>query len=122
MQDRVHYRLGVLCVTASAVAWSTAGFFTRLIPFDAWTILFWRGVFAGLFTTAYIVWRYRGESLRLYRSMGRPGWLFAVLSAIGMTTFIPALKLTTVADVAIIYATAPFVTAVLAWIWLRERT
>jgi drug/metabolite transporter (DMT)-like permease len=121
MQDHIHYRLGVLCVTASAVAWSTAGFFTRLIPFDAWTILFWRGVFAGLFTTAYIVWRYRGETLRLYRSMGRPGWLFALCSAIGMTTFIPALKLTTVADVAIIYATAPFVTAVLAWIWLRER-
>ena len=121
MQDRVHYRLGVLCVTASAVAWSTAGFFTRLIPFDPWTILFWRGVFAGLFTAGYIVWRYRGETLRLYRSMGRPGWLFAVLSAVGMTTFIPALKLTTVADVAIIYATAPFVTAVLAWIWLRER-
>ena len=122
MQDHIHYRFGVLCVTASAVAWSTAGFFTRLIPFDAWTILFWRGVFAGLFTAGYVVWRYRGDTLRLYRSMGRPGWLFAVCSAVGMTTFIPALKLTTVADVAIIYATAPFVTAVLAWIWLRERT
>jgi drug/metabolite transporter (DMT)-like permease len=121
-QDRIHYRLGVLCVTVSAVAWSTAGFFTRLIPYDAWTILFWRGIFAGLFTTAYIVWRYRGETLRVYRSMGRPGWLFALCSAVGMTTFIPALKLTTVADVAVIYATAPFVTAALAWLWLRERT
>jgi len=121
MQDQINYRLGAFCVTVSAVAWSTAGFFTRLIPLDAWTTLFWRGVFAGLFTAGYIVWRYRGDALRVYRSMGRPGWLFAVLSAVGMTTFIPALKLTTVADVAIIYATAPFVTAVLAWIWLRER-
>jgi drug/metabolite transporter (DMT)-like permease len=33
-----------------------------------------------------------------------------------------ALKLTTVADVAIIYATVPFVAAGLAWIWLHERT
>ena len=121
MQDRVDYRLGVLCVTASAVAWSTAGFFTRLIPLDGWTILFWRGVFSGLFIAGYIVWQYRGDTLRVYRSMGRPGWLFAVCSAVGMTTFIPALKLTTVADVAVIYATAPFVTAALAWIWLRER-
>ena len=120
--DRVDYRLGVLCVTVSAVAWSTAGFFTRLIPLDAWTILFWRGVFAGLFIAGYVVWRYRGDTLRVYRSIGRPGWLFAFCSAVGMTTFIPALKLTTVADVAVIYATAPFVTAALAWIWLRERT
>jgi len=122
MQDALHYRLGALFVTVSAVAWSTAGFFTRLIPLDAWSILFWRGIFAGAFIAIYIVWQYRGETLRVYRSMGRPGWLFALCSTIGMTSFIPALKLTTVADVAIIYATVPFVTAVLAWIWLREIT
>jgi drug/metabolite transporter (DMT)-like permease len=39
--------LGTLILTASAVAYSTAGFFTRLIVVDAWTLLFWRGVFAG---------------------------------------------------------------------------
>ena len=122
MQDQLHHRLGVLLVTISAVAWSTAGFFTRLIPLDPWTILFWRGIFAGFFIALYIVWQYRGETLRVYRSMGRPGWLFALCSTIGMTSFIPALKLTSVADVAIIYATVPFVTAALAWIWLRERT
>ncbi len=122
MQDRLDYRLGVLCVTVSAVAWSTAGFFTRLIPLDAWTILFWRGIFAGLFIAGYIFWQYRWETLRVYRSMGWPGWLFTLFSTVGMTAFIPALKLTTVANVAIIYATVPFVTAVLAWIWLRERT
>lgn len=121
MHDPAQYRLGVLCVTASAVAWSTAGFFTRLIPLDAWTILFWRGIFAGLSIGVYTVWLYRGETWRVYRSMGWPGWIFAVCSTIGMTVFISALKLTTVADVAIIYATVPFVAAGLAWIWLRER-
>jgi len=122
MPDRVHYRLGVLLVTVSAVAWSTAGFFTRLIPLDAWTILFWRGIFGGLFIAGYIVWQHRRETVRVYLSMGWPGWLFTLCSTVGMTAFIPALKLTTVANVAIIYATVPFVTAVLAWIWLRERT
>src|SRR5262249_41110185 len=121
-RERAQYRLGVLLVTVSAVAWSTAGFFTRLVALDAWTILFWRGIFAGLFIAVYIVWQYRVDTLRVYRSMGRPGWLFAICSAFGMTTFISALKLTTVADVAIIYATVPFVTAVLAWLWLREGT
>src|SRR5262249_37134228 len=118
----LHHRLGVLFVTISAVAWSTAGFFTRLIPPDPWTILLLRGLFAGFFLALFIVWRDPGGTLRVYRSLGGPGWLFALWPTIGMTSFIPALKLTTVADVAIIYATVPFVTAGLAWIWLRERT
>ena len=43
MHHAAEHRLGVALVTAAAVAWSLAGFFTRLIPLDAWTILFWRG-------------------------------------------------------------------------------
>ena len=37
-----------------------------------------------------------------------------------MVSFIPALQLTSVSNVAIIIATGPFVAAALAWIWLRE--
>jgi len=40
---------GVVLVTGAAVAWSTAGYFTRLIPVDLWTLVFWRNVFGGLF-------------------------------------------------------------------------
>jgi drug/metabolite transporter (DMT)-like permease len=53
--------------------------------------------------------------------MGWPGLLITCLSTLGMTSFIPALKLTSVANVAIISATGPFVAAVIAWLWLRER-
>ena len=41
------HRKGIVLVVAAAIAWSTAPFFTRLLPFDSWTILFWRGLFAG---------------------------------------------------------------------------
>jgi drug/metabolite transporter (DMT)-like permease len=37
-----------------------------------------------------------------------------------MVSFIPALQLTSVSNVAIIIATGPLVAAGLAWIWLRE--
>jgi EamA domain-containing membrane protein RarD len=40
--DRQH-RKGVALIIAAAVAWSTAPFFTRLLHYDSWTILFWRG-------------------------------------------------------------------------------
>ena len=45
------HALGFARNLASAVAYSTSGFYTRLIPLDPWTILFWRGSFAGLLST-----------------------------------------------------------------------
>src|SRR5215469_4781004 len=53
--------LGTILLTASAVAYSSAGFFTRLIPVDAWTLLFWRGLFAGSFLFAMVVLQERGR-------------------------------------------------------------
>ena len=41
------HRWGIALVVAAAIAWSTAPFFTRLLPFDSWRILFWRGLFGG---------------------------------------------------------------------------
>ena len=43
-----HVAIGVMLVLASAVAWSTSGFFARTVPIDIWTVLFWRGMFGGL--------------------------------------------------------------------------
>jgi hypothetical protein len=48
---------GLTLVVLSAVAFSTAGFFTRLIEVDVWTMLFWRGLFGGLLIAGYIVWQ-----------------------------------------------------------------
>jgi drug/metabolite transporter (DMT)-like permease len=47
-------------------------------------------------------------------------WLVAFLSAFGMVNFIPALQLTSVANVAIIIAAQPFAAAAIAGLWLRE--
>ncbi len=115
------YRLGLVLVTASAVAWSTTGFFTRLIPLDSGTLLFWRGLFGGLGILLFIVLRQRQNALRRFWAMGRPAWAFALVSTFGMLCFITSLRLTTVAHVAIIYATVPFLAAGLAWLVMGER-
>ena len=114
-------RLGIALVIAAAVAWSTAAFFTRLLALDAWTILFWRGLFGGFFIGLYVLWCYGARTLAVTRALGWPGLLVTVLSTLGMTSFIPALKLTSVANVAIVFATCPFAAAGLAWLWFRER-
>ena len=114
------YRLGLALVTGSAVAWSTAGFFTRLIPLDGATLLVWRGLFGGIGLLVLIMVVERRGVIAALRSMGLPGLGFAAVSALGMVCFITALRHTTVAHVAVIYATAPFVGATLAWAVLRE--
>jgi drug/metabolite transporter (DMT)-like permease len=113
-------RTGIALVIAAAVAWSTAPFFTRLLPFDSWTILFWRGLFGGALIAAVLVLTQGRTGLRDLAMMGSSGWLVASLSTLGMVCFIPALQLTSVSNVAVIIATGPFVAAAFAWIWLRE--
>jgi drug/metabolite transporter (DMT)-like permease len=113
-------RTGIALVVAAAVAWSTAPFFTRLLHLDSWTILFWRGLFGGGLIAALLVLMQGRAGLRDLVTIGKNGWLVASLSTLGMVSFIPALQLTSVSNVAIIIATGPFVAAVLAWIWLGE--
>lgn len=115
------HQLGLLLTAASAAAYSTAGFFTRLIHLDAWTVLFWRGIFAGLFIAGFIVWQYRRGTLNAVRAVGVPGVIAACLSALATIMFINAFRRTSVADVTIIFATAPLVTTVLGRVWLGER-
>lgn len=114
-------RNGALLVAIAAVAFSTAGLFTRLIVSDVWTMLFWRGLFGGLLIAGTIAWRYRTATPRIFASIGWAGLLAGACSTVATICFVTALRQTTVADVTVIYATAPFVAALIAWVWTRER-
>jgi drug/metabolite transporter (DMT)-like permease len=115
------YRLGLVLITCSAIAWSTAGLFTRWIPLDSWTLLAWRGVFGGLGLAVLIAVTARGESWGGLHRLGWPGWAFVLISAMGMVFFITSLRHTTVAHNAVIYATCPFLAAALAFVLSGER-
>ena len=115
-------RLGIVLIIAAAVAWSTAPFFTRLLSYDSWTILFWRGVFASGLITVFLAATEGSAGLRNLVAMERSGWMVASLSTLAMVTFIPALQLTNVANVAVIVAIQPFIAAGLAWLWFREAS
>jgi len=117
---RSQHRLGIALVVAAAIAWSTAPFFTRLLPYDSWTILFWRGLFAGGMIMVLMVLLQGRASLRDLVRFDINGWLVASFSTLAMIAFIPSLQLTDVSNVAIIVATGPFLAAGLAWIWLKE--
>ena len=117
--DRAH-RTGIALIVAAAIAWSTAPFFTRLLHYDSWTILFWRGLSGGGSIALFLIVTQGFAGARSLVAMKANGWLVACLSALGMVSFIPSLQLTSVANVAIIIAFQPFAAAAIAWIWLRE--
>jgi drug/metabolite transporter (DMT)-like permease len=119
--NKSHYRLGLALITASAVAWSTAGLFTRLLALDSWTMLAWRGLFGALGIVVFLVILEGRNAWTSALRMGRPGLLFTFCSTVGMIFFITSLNHTTVAHVAVIYATIPFAAAALAWVLLGER-
>jgi len=108
-------------VSASAVAWSTAGIFTRLLGIDAWTMLAWRGILGALGLALVLAIVPGQGSWRSLRNLGWLGWFFVLQSSAGMIFFLTALRHTTVAHVAVIYATVPFLAAALGWLAMRER-
>lgn len=108
-------------VLLAASAFSTAGLFTRLIEVDVWTMLFWRGLFGGAFIAGYVVWRDGALAAAALRRIGVPGLVAAGCSTAATICFINALRETTVADVLVINATAPFMTAAMAWAWSGVR-
>ena len=111
--------LGVILVLLSAGIFSSAGLFVKSVESEAWVIIFWRGLFAALFTTGYIL--YRGTTRKEFTQMGKSGVAVAVVGAVGTIAFISAFKYTTIANVSLIYAASPFIAAVIMWFWIREK-
>jgi EamA domain-containing membrane protein RarD len=93
-EARSQHRLGIALVVAAAVFWSTAPFFTRLLAYDSWTILFWRGLFAGIMITVLMMFLQGRGSLRDLVKFDINGWLVASFSTLAMIAFIPSLQLT----------------------------
>ncbi|MBL0373176.1 DMT family transporter [Rhizobium sp. KVB221] len=120
MSSRRDYQLGLLFVTISAIAWSTTGFFTRLIPLDSFTLLAWRGIFGSVSVLLVIILSNPKGWVREFTRIGRVELIYIALTVSGMMMFITSLRHTSVAHNAVIYATIPFLAGFLGWYFLRE--
>ncbi len=110
---------GVLLMVISALVFSSAGIFTNGVSSTAWDIIFWRGLAAAGFTVVYMMMR--GMLKREIAAFGYPALLASVLMAAGTMAFIPAFKFSSVANVAIVYSSSPFVAALMAWLFIGEK-
>ena len=110
---------GLLLVGLSALLFSTPGLFTRGVSASGWDVIFWRAVFSIIFTAIYLTWR--GTLKSQISNLGKSGWANAVVWASGTIAYLQAYKLTSIANVSLIYGSAPILTAFVAWLWFRER-
>jgi DME family drug/metabolite transporter len=113
--------IGMALVLSSAVAWSTAGFFARMVPIDIWIVVFWRGIFGAMSIALLAMIERRRFGFDFRRAFTLGGTALILISASGKIAFLYALQNTTVANVTVLYATLPFMTAILAWLWFREK-
>ena len=115
------HKHGVLFVFAAGVLWSTVGLGIRLIEEAVvWQILLYRSISMSVFL--YLVIRIRsGESPFVQiRRVGVPAIIAGLSLVAAYSGGIYAIQNTSVANAMLLFATAPFMAAVLGWIVLRE--
>lgn len=112
---------GLLLISLATMVWASGGLFTRLLPFDLWTIVFWRGVFATVFIGVYVLYRFGRDTPVIIWRAGFDGVIVTLCSAATVVLFPAAFQHTTVANAFTILAALPFVTSLIAWVWMGER-
>ncbi|WP_371224415.1 DMT family transporter [Roseovarius sp. 2305UL8-3] len=112
---------GVLLVFLAGVVWSTVGLGIRLID-DAqvWQILFYRSISLSAFLYLLIWWRNGRSAFAMIPALGVSGMIGALALVAAYTGGIYAIQTTSVANAMLLFATAPFMAAILGLLVLRE--
>jgi drug/metabolite transporter (DMT)-like permease len=109
-------------MVASSVNISFGGLVLRSMEdADAWQINFYRSLAFGTVIGAIMLFRYGNESAARVRQIGRPGICGGLLLSAAGITFLQAITNTTVANTLFMLSAIPFITAALAWVFLREH-
>jgi drug/metabolite transporter (DMT)-like permease len=114
------HRKGAILVLGAAFCWSSGGLIARHIDADVWTQAAGRGFFAAITLFLFLLVRDGRNSWALFKALGIPGIVVACCFASASLSFVIALKHATVALILVIQATAPFIAAIIAWLWMRE--
>ena len=117
------YRAAFVMMIAAATLWSIAGVFTRhLDEARGFEITFWRSGVTAVFVLATLVCREKSNVVRSVRKVGAIGILSGLFWGAMFSCFMMALTMTTVANTMVMDSIVPFLTAIAAWIFLKQRT
>src|SRR5437868_8404384 len=111
--------VGAVCALGAAIVFSTGGVIVRRIELPAWDVSFWRSALLVATMLPLLFWQRRGLLIDV-RNAGRALLLSAILLAGSFVAFILALGLAPVANVLLTFGATPFITALLARLFLGE--
>jgi DME family drug/metabolite transporter len=115
------YLNGVLLVLLAGLFWSTIGLGIRSIEqANVWQILLYRSFSLAAFLFILIALRSGFRPLQTIRRVGMAGVIGGLGLVVAFTGGIYAIQTTTVANAMFLFASAPFITALLGWVILRE--
>jgi drug/metabolite transporter (DMT)-like permease len=115
-------RSAVLLIASSSLLISINGFMLRSIETaNEWQVIFGRQIFFTPVILVVLAIRYRGFLTRMFIDAGWVGLAAGVCLGLANPTVILAMVHTTVANALFTLSASPLITAVLAWIILRER-
>ena len=114
-------KLAILLMIASSVVISFSGLIVRILEVGPLVMNFYRGMFLMCAVMVLLVVRYRGATIVRVISVGWSGIIAGIMLAGAAITFLQSLTHTTVANTLFVLAAIPFVTAGLAWLFLKER-
>lgn len=115
------HRLGLAYVAISALLWSLSGLFMLSIKADLMTIIFLRGLVSGTSIMVIFALVEKRQALPTLKAMRGPTLAAAALAGASMITGLSAIHYASVAEAMVIYATAPFMTAGVAYVFIREK-
>ncbi len=115
-------RLGLVFVFMAGVLWSTVGLGIRLIEeATVWQILLYRSISLSLFLAIVIYLRSKENLFTVIRAAGLPACLAGLALVGAYSGAIYGIQSTSVATAMLLFACAPFIAAILGWLFLREK-
>ena len=114
-------RYAVLLIASSSLLISINGFMLRSIEAaNEWQVIFGRQIFFTPTILLVLALRYRGQLIRMFIDAGWVGVAAGICLGLANPTVILAMTHTTIANALFTLSASPLITAVLAWIILRE--
>jgi drug/metabolite transporter (DMT)-like permease len=114
-------QLAILLMIASSVVISFSGLVVRLLEAGPLVMNFYRALFLMGAILVLLFLRYRGAAVVRVIGVGWPGLMAGAMLAGAGITFLQSMTHTTVANTLFVLGGIPFVTAGLAWIFLKEK-
>ena len=119
--ERKRYRQGVVCAILAGCSMSTVGILIRYIEAaNEWQVIFYRSITLAVMLIGVMLINHRTRIGHGFAQAGMAAMAAGLFQAVAFTAFIFSITHATVANTLFLLTAAPFLTAIIAWIVIKE--